>query len=85
MYWEPTNRQETSSVNYRISVTVITSLGLRLLSALPRPAASREADHRRADARIHRAAAFRDGGRDTRLEHQQRADNAAPRSVRAEG
>jgi len=63
----------------------MTSLGLRLLSALPWPAASRAADTRRADARVHREATFRDEGRDTRLEHQQRADSAATRSARAKG
>jgi hypothetical protein len=61
---------------FGISVGAVASLALRLLLTLPRPAASRAADARRADARLHREMAFIKGDRDTRLEHQERADSA---------
>ena len=61
---------------FGIAVSVVTSLGLRELLTGLQPAASRAADFRRAAARLHRETAFINRGRDTRLEHQQRADRA---------
>ena len=52
------------------------SLGLGLLLTGARPTASRAADARRAAARLHREMAFINRDRDTRLEHQERADSA---------
>ncbi len=52
------------------------SLGLGLLLAGKRPAASRAADRRRTAARVHGQTTFINRERDTRLEHQKRADSA---------
>ena len=49
----------------------------RTEGALGRPAAYREPRARRAAARFQREMAFTNQARDTRLEHQQRADSAA--------
>ena len=62
---------------FGIAVGAVVSLGLWLLLARPRPTASRAADARRAAARFHRQMAFINRDRDTRLEHQQRADGAS--------
>ena len=59
---------------FRITVGVVTSLGLRILLADLQPAASRAAEARRAVARLHREEAFVNRDRDTRLAHQLRAD-----------
>jgi hypothetical protein len=61
---------------FGIAVGAVTSLALRLLLTGAQPAASRAADARRAAARLHRDMAFINQDRDTRLEHQQRADRA---------
>jgi hypothetical protein len=62
---------------FGIAVGAVVSLGLWLLH--PRPAASRAADARRAAARLHREMAFINRDRDTRLEHQLRADRTMAR------
>src|SRR6185312_12231867 len=56
---------------FRITVGVVTSLGLRILLADLQPAASRAAEARRAVARLHREEAFVNRDRDTR--HPRRA------------
>jgi hypothetical protein len=61
---------------FGIAVGAVVSLGLWPLLTHPRPAASRAADARRAAARFHREMAFINRDRDTRLEHQERADRA---------
>jgi hypothetical protein len=61
---------------FGIAVGAVTSLGLHLLLTDLRPAASRAADARRAIARRHHETAFINQDRDTRLEHQLRADTA---------
>ena len=61
----------------RIVVGVVASLGFSGLFVGARRSASRAADARRAAARLRREMAFTNRDRDTRLEHQQRAD-AAP-------
>ena len=63
-----------TSFLFGIAVGAVVSLGLCVL--LPRPTASRAADARRAAARFHREVAFTNRDRDTRLEHQLRADRA---------
>jgi hypothetical protein len=62
---------------FGIAVGAVASLDLRLLLTRPWPAASRAADARRTDARHQRETAFINRDRDTRLEHQQRADGAS--------
>lgn len=52
------------------------SHALGLLLAGKRPAASRAADDRRTAARVNGQTAFINRERDTRLEHQKRADSA---------
>ncbi len=59
----------------RIVVGVVASLGVTGLFGAQR-SASRAADVRRAAARFRRRRAFVNRDRDTRLEHQQRSDNA---------
>ena len=70
---------------FGITVNVVTSLGLRILLTDLQPAASRAADARRAAARLHRDDAFINQDRDTRLQHQLRADHAAEHPRRATG
>jgi hypothetical protein len=65
-----------TSFLFGIVVGAVASLALRLLLTVPRPAASRAADARRTDARLHREMAFINGDRDNRLEHQEQADSA---------
>lgn len=57
-----------------IETCAVASLGLGLLERA-RPVASRAADDRRAAAQVRHDAAFLDRDRDTRLEHQLRADS----------
>ena len=61
---------------FGITVGAVASLGLCLLLAGARRTASRAADARRAAARLQREMAFINRDRDTRLEHQERADSA---------
>jgi hypothetical protein len=70
---------------FGIAVSAVTSLGLRLLLTGALPAASRAADARRTTARRHRHTAFINRDRDTRLEHQLRADRATARRRRPNG
>jgi hypothetical protein len=70
---------------FGITVSVVTSLGLHILLADLQPAASRAAEARRTVARLHREDAFINQDRDTRLEHQLRADHAAKHPRRATG
>jgi hypothetical protein len=70
---------------FGIAVSVVTSLGLRLLLTGASPSASRAADARATSARRHRHTAFVNRDRDTRLEHQQRADLFAARRRRPNG
>jgi hypothetical protein len=60
----------------RIVVGVVAPLGLSGLTVGARRSASRAADARRAAARFRRETAFLNRDRDTRLQHQQRADTA---------
>lgn len=59
-----------------IAVGAVVSLGVGLLLTGARHTASRAADARRAVARRRREMAFINRDRDTRLEHQERADSA---------
>jgi hypothetical protein len=61
---------------FGIAVGAVTSLALRLLLTNLSPSASRAADARRAVARRDHETAFINQDRDTKLEHQQRADTA---------
>ena len=61
---------------FGIAVGAVTSLPLRLLLTNLWPSASRAADARRAVARRDHETAFINQDRDTKLEHQQRADTA---------
>jgi hypothetical protein len=70
-----------TSFLFGIAVGAVASLAMWLLLTLRRPAASRAADSRRADARLRRDMAFINGDRDTRLQHQERADSTG-RSIR---
>lgn len=67
----------------RIVVGVVVSLEFSGLFVGARRSASRAADARRAAARFRRELAFINRDRDTRLEHQQRAD-AAPTATSGE-
>ena len=67
----------------RIVVGVVASLGFSRLFVSARCSASRAVDARRAAARFRREMAFINRDRDTRLEHQQRAD-AAPTATSGE-
>ena len=58
-----------------IETGAVACLGLGLLLRRARPAASRAADGRRAVTDVHHQTAFTDLNRDTKLEHQQRADD----------
>ena len=68
----------------RIVVGVVASLGVTGLFVGAQRSASRAADARRAAARFRRERAFVNRDRDTRLEHQQRAD-ASPTATSGEG
>jgi hypothetical protein len=70
---------------FGILVSVVTSLGLRILLTDLQPAASRAAQARRAIADFHRKIAFVDQDHDTKLEHQLRADRAPGHRRRATG
>jgi hypothetical protein len=61
---------------FGIAVGAVASLGVCLLLIGARRTASRAADARRAAARRRREMAFINRDRDTRLEHQDRADSA---------
>ena len=82
--YRPAGSGRTSFL-FRIAVSVVTSLGLRVLLTDLQPAASRAADTRRAAARLRRDSAFINQDRDTRLEHQQRADRATGQLRRPTG
>ncbi len=61
---------------FGIAVSAVTSLVLRrLLTGAWPPTASHAADVRRVVSRLHRGMAFTDRERDTKLEHQERADH----------
>ena len=74
MFGDQTAGSSRTLFLFRITVGVVTSLGLRILLADLQPAASRAAEARRAVARLHREEAFVNRDRDTRLAHQLRAD-----------
>jgi hypothetical protein len=82
--YQPTGSSRTL-FPFGITVSVVTSLGLRLLLTGAQPAASRAAEARRAVARVHREIAFINQDRDTRLEHQQRADGTTGHRRHATG
>ena len=63
---------------FGIVVGAVALLGLCVLLAGARRTAGRGRDARREVARFQRQMAFADRDRDTRLEHQQRADTGAP-------
>ena len=81
--YHPTGSTDTLFL-LRIVVGVVASLGFSGLFVGARRSASRAADARRAAARLRREVAFINRDRDTRLEHQQRAD-AAPTGTSGEG
>ena len=70
---------------FGIAVSAVTSLGLRPLLIGTLPSASRAAEARRTSARRRHHTAFVNRDRDTRLEHQQRADRATTRGRRPSG
>lgn len=69
-----------SRIRALIQSGAATSLGLVQRLTGTRPDASRAADARRATTHQHDQAAFVDRGRDTKLEHQERADGT-PRAA----
>ena len=62
-------------VEFRTLAGAMAWVGLGLLLTRTRPAASRAADGRRAATAVNHQSEFIERDRDTKLEHQQRADH----------
>jgi hypothetical protein len=64
-----------ATVDFRTLAFIEAGAMAWLLVTHARPAASRAADDRRAATAVHHQSAFTEQDRDTKLEHQQRADS----------